>query len=61
MKKLESLNSELFKKLEKNQVEGLHKILGGNVPTCTADHCTDTRSGTVDNPGPVISVGTKDC
>lgn len=61
MKKLESLNNELFKSFEKNEIADLHKIYGGNVATCTSDNCQDERSGTVDDPDEVIKKTDKDC
>jgi hypothetical protein len=61
MKKLESLNSELFKSFEKNEIKNLHKIHGGDVPSCTADHCQDTRSGSEANPDEIIKITDKDC
>lgn len=61
MKKLESLNNELFKGFEKNKVKDLHKIHGGNVASCTADHCQDQRTGTVSDPDEIISISNQDC
>ncbi|HET6224719.1 MAG TPA: hypothetical protein VFF27_00475 [Bacteroidia bacterium] len=61
MKKLESLNNELFTSFERNQLKELNKVHGGNVPSCTADHCQDTRSGSVSNPDEIIAISDQDC
>lgn len=61
MKKLESLNNELFKSFEKSKIADLHKIHGGNVPSCTADNCKDERSGTVNDPDEIIKITNIDC
>ncbi|HRG54134.1 MAG TPA: hypothetical protein PLL00_14995 [Bacteroidia bacterium] len=61
MKKLENLNKDLFKGFEKKGISDLHKIYGGNVATCTTDHCQDVRSGTVADPDERISISNQDC